>query len=139
VELRFSVRDTGPGIPEDKQAMIFGLFCQADGSNTRRHDGTGLGLAISARLVEMMGGRIWLESKPGSGSTFYFTVRLRARRDTEQITCDFSGFQTRKCDSHPEPSDGANPILAPLLDYPDPFRSATEYPVQVSNMGANSE
>jgi signal transduction histidine kinase/ligand-binding sensor domain-containing protein/CheY-like chemotaxis protein len=76
VELRISVRDTGIGIPEEKQKLIFEPFRQADGSTSRRYGGTGLGLAICSRLVEMMQGRIWLESRPGGGSSFYFTVLL---------------------------------------------------------------
>ncbi len=77
VALHFSVADTGPGIPLEKQKTIFEAFTQADNSITRLHGGTGLGLTISARLVEMMGGRMWLESAPGLGSTFHFTLRLR--------------------------------------------------------------
>jgi PAS domain S-box-containing protein len=76
VLLHFAVRDTGVGIPPDKVEAIFEPFIQADGSMTRRYGGTGLGLSISMRFVELMGGRIWAESKIGEGSTFHFIIPL---------------------------------------------------------------
>lgn len=83
LRLHFRVRDTGIGIPEDKIEVIFQAFAQADSSTTRNYGGTGLGLTISARLVEMMGGRIWVESSMGEGSTFHFTGVFQLA-DTEQ-------------------------------------------------------
>ncbi len=74
--MRFTVADTGIGVPTEKLQLIFDPFSQADTSTTRKYGGTGLGLTISSRLVEMMGGKIWVESEPGRGSQFHFTASL---------------------------------------------------------------
>lgn len=76
-EIHFAVRDTGIGIPSEKIGMLFQSFTQVDSSTTKLYGGTGLGLAISKRLTEMMGGRMWVESESGRGSTFHFTINVQ--------------------------------------------------------------
>ncbi len=114
VELGFSVRDTGIGIPEDKIGCLFDDFTQADGTITRKYGGTGLGLAISKRMVELMGGRIGLESSPGQGSTFRFTAWFDAESPhgvSIVVPSSIAGSRVLVADD----SDAARAVLAEML------------------------
>jgi signal transduction histidine kinase len=85
IALHFQVRDTGIGVPLGKSGIIFQPFTQADGSTTRKYGGTGLGLSICTRLVEMMGGRIWVDRNPEGGSTFHFTAVFEAEKSCDRL------------------------------------------------------
>ena len=95
VTLRFSVSDTGIGIPADRLGRLFRPFSQVDGSTTRRYGGSGLGLVISRQLAEMMGGSVSVESTPGQGSTFSFTAVLARQPDTPRLLPHTDGGSAR--------------------------------------------
>jgi signal transduction histidine kinase/CheY-like chemotaxis protein len=107
VALRFAVRDTGIGIPKDRQTAIFEAFTQVDGSSTRKYGGTGLGLTIANELVHLMQGRLWVESEPGQGSTFSFVAWFGRGRDIA-----------------PEAPWGAGPLRALVVDANDTTATA---------------
>ena len=110
VRLHFQVRDTGMGIPAEKQRMIFEAFAQADGSSTRKYEGTGLGLTISSRLAEMMGGELWVQSEPGKGSMFHFTTRFErcAVQQPERVGAG-QGARRRRAHRRRQPHHARHP------------------------------
>jgi PAS domain S-box-containing protein len=132
--LRFTISDTGIGIPGEKLGAVFERFTQADSSTTRKHGGSGLGLTISKRLVELMGGRIWVESGVGKGSVFSFAVPLEISRRATQRAAVLLG-------THAEPPLPALRILV-VEDSPDnrtitvAFLKDTPYQVEIAENGA---
>ncbi len=120
--LALTVRDTGIGIPDDKKEAIFEVFAQADASTTRKHGGTGLGLTISARLAEMMGGRIWAESRHGDGSSFHVLVHVD-EDDREQTGVTTASPPPRPAVATPalvvDDNAAAGAVLAAMLERHD--------------------
>ena len=111
-KLRFGVKDTGIGIPADKQASVFESFQQVDGSATRMHGGTGLGLAIVTQLVRLMGGEVWLNSEPNLGSAFYFTACLGCENVQKQEPVkDLTGLRVLLVDDNSASRDIMNCLL----------------------------
>lgn len=117
VSLLFTVADTGIGISESNQQIIFNVFAQADGSMTRKFGGTGLGLAICSQLAEVMGGKIWVESKEGKGSKFFISIPLKldkkTERDPQQVEpFDLKGLPALVLDDNPKALDTISELLS---------------------------
>jgi PAS domain S-box-containing protein len=129
VQLRFSVQDTGIGMTKEQSARLFQPFSQADMSTTRKHGGTGLGLTICKRLVELMGGQIWLESEPGEGSTFTFSLWLGVGESIESrklIPQTFANLRILVVDDNPAAREILVETLQPLAARTDAVSSGPE-------------
>jgi two-component system sensor histidine kinase/response regulator len=129
VQLKFSVRDTGIGMTKEQSAKLFQPFTQADMSTTRKHGGTGLGLTICRRLVELMGGRVWLESEPGAGSTFFCTVWLgigSATGPDRNLPAKLAEVRALVVDDHPAAREILREPLSELVRRVDVAASGKE-------------
>ena len=129
--VRFTVSDTGIGVPEERQASIFDAFTQADGSITRKYGGTGLGLAIASRLVGMMGGTMTLDSAPGRGSTFTFTIRA-ATATVEAAMVEAAVAEDGMAGAH-APEAAAALLAAPVKLAPAPVQASLNVLVAEDN------
>jgi signal transduction histidine kinase/DNA-binding response OmpR family regulator len=128
VQLQFAVRDTGMGLSKEQAAKLFQPFSQADMSTTRKHGGTGLGLTICRRLVDLMGGQIWLDSVPGSGSTFGFKIWLEVSHTPERrvIPAKLKELKVLVVDDNPAAREILLDLLRPIVSSVDAVTSAQE-------------
>jgi PAS domain S-box-containing protein len=136
VRLRFSVRDTGPGIAKDKQEFIFQAFNQADSSTTRRYGGTGLGLTISARLVALMGGTLEVASELGKGSEFSFVLSFQTSNPEDSVLPEMSHLRVLVADDHPATRKVLLETVASLGWHADAVASGEQAVAQVRDLRA---